>query len=406
MATPLRVLVIEDSENDMLLIVRELKRGGYAPSHERVETPEGLKAALDQHEYDIVLSDHGLPRFDALMALSMITERGLDVPFIIVSGSVGETVVAAAMRSGAHDYVLKRELHRLVPAVQRALRDAEERRERRRAGAALKESEERFALAMQGSRDGLWDWNFVTGAAYYSQRFKDILVCDDHALGASVESFLSLIHEEDRDRVASALHGHLEWREPYDVEFRRRTSTGELRWICSRGQALWGDSGKATRMAGSLSDITSRKQAQEALSEKLDIIERQQEAIGKLSTPIIEVWEGVLTMPVFGAVDEHRAEQMMDVLLRGLVRTRCRHAIIDLTGVDVINNRTGEHIMRLVRAVELIGACGIVVGIRAEVAQSIVSLGVDLSRVILLRNLREALVYCMKSGSGAKRRIP
>jgi anti-anti-sigma regulatory factor len=127
-------------------------------------------------------------------------------------------------------------------------------------------------------------------------------------------------------------------------------------------------------------------------------IESQQEAIRKLSTPIIEVWNGVLTMPVFGAIDEHRGEQMMDVLLREIVRTRSRHAIIDLTGVDVINNRTGEHIMKLVRAIELIGACAIVVGIRAEVAQNIVSIGVDLSRIILLRNLRDALVYCIKSG--------
>lgn len=403
MPTPLRVLIIEDSENDMLLIVRELKRGGYAPSYERVETAEALQAALDKQAYEIVLSDHSMPRFDSLKALGVLTERGLDLPFIIVSGSVGETVVAAAMRSGAHDYVLKGELHRLVPAVERALRDAEERRERRRAVAALRESEERFALAMQGSRDGLWDWNLVTGASYYSERFKDILGCDDSALGTPIESFLSLIHEEDSERVASALQGHLERREPFDVEFRRRTATGELRWICSRGQALWDDAGRATRMAGSLSDITARKQEQAALQEKLEIIESQQEAIRKLSTPIIEVWEGVLTMPVFGAIDDHRAGQMMEVLLRELVRTRCRHAIVDLTGVDMINNRMGEHLMRLVRAIELIGARGIVVGIRAEVAKSIVSLGVDLSRVIMLRNLREALVYCIRSG--ATRRI-
>src|SRR5688500_18730094 len=124
MGTPLRVLMIEDSEHDSLLAMRELKRGGYAPTFERADTPEAMASALDRQECDIILCDHGMPRFDALAALRLVTERGLDVPFIIASGSIGEVVVATAMRSGAHDYVLKREMPRLVPAVERALRDA------------------------------------------------------------------------------------------------------------------------------------------------------------------------------------------------------------------------------------------------------------------------------------------
>ncbi|WP_437760742.1 PAS domain-containing protein [Sorangium sp. So ce1389] len=406
MSTPLRVLLVEDSEQDARLILRELKRGSYEPSHERAHTPEGLSAALERQAYDVVLCDHSMPRFDSLSALRMVKERGLDLPFIIVSGSIGEMIVAEVMRAGAHDYVLKSDLRRLVPAIERSLRDVAERRERRRAEIALKESEERFALAVQGARDGLWDWNLTTGDAYYSERFMDILGCTDGALFSSTESFLSLVHEEDRQRVASALRGHLERGEPYDVEFRRRMDTGELRWICSRGQARWDEAGKATRMAGSLSDITARKQAEAALRDKLDIIERQQEAIRKLSTPIIEVWDGVITMPVFGAVDEHRAEQMMDVLLQAIVRTRCRAAIIDLTSADVIDHRTGDHIMKLIRAVELVGVRGIVVGIRPEVAQTIVSLGVDLSRIVTLANLRDALVHCMNGMKGVARRRP
>src|SRR5687767_1047335 len=99
MGTPLRVLIIEDSEHDMLLVMRELKRGGYAPSYERVDTPEAMTSALDRQACDVILCDHGMPRFDALGALRLVTERGLDVPFIIVSGSIGEMVVAEAMRS-------------------------------------------------------------------------------------------------------------------------------------------------------------------------------------------------------------------------------------------------------------------------------------------------------------------
>lgn len=406
MATPLRVLVVDDSEDDAKLMVRELKRGGYAPSYERVDTPEAMSSALDRQEFDVILSDHGMPRFDVHGALRIVQERELDVPFIIVSGNIGEMVVAAAMRSGAHDYVLKRELHRLVPALERAIRDAAERRERRRAEAALRESEERFALAMEGSRDGLWHWSFDTGGAYYSPRFKEILGCDEDVLGPSIESFLSLIHEEDRERVRGALCDHLERREPYDVEFRRVTDSGELRWLCSRGQARWDESGKATRMAGSLSDITTRKQAEAALREKLSIIERQQEAIRELSTPIIEVSRGVLTMPVFGTIDEHRAERMIDVLLKAIVSTGCRYAIIDVTAVGTIDSHTGAHIVKLIRAVELLGARGLVVGIRPEVAQTMVSLGLDLSSIMTLKNLRDALRYCLRDqarGSSAWR---
>lgn len=404
MSTALRVLLVEDSEQDARLILRELKRGGYDPSHERVHTPEAMAEALSRQAHDVVLCDHSMPRFDSLAALRMITERGLDLPFIIVSGSIGESIVAEVMRAGANDYVLKSEMRRLAPAIERSRRDVAERGERRRAEIALKESEERFALAVQGSRDGLWDWNLATGGAYYSERFKDILGCQDGALCDSIESFLRLVDEEDRDWVAAALQGHLERRAPYDVEFRRRTDAGELRWLCSRGQALWDEQGRATRMAGSLSDITARKRAEAVLRDKLDIIERQQEAIRKLSTPIIEVWDGVITMPVFGSVDERRAEQMMEVLLQAIVRTRCRSAIIDLTGADGIDHRTGDHIMRLVGAIELVGARGIVVGIRPEVAQTIVSLGVDLSRIITLANLRDALVHCMKDAAHRGRR--
>lgn len=403
MSTLLRVLLVEDSEQDARLVLRELKRGSYEPSHERVHTPEGMAEALSRQAYDVVLCDHSMPRFDSLAALRMVKERGIELPFIIVSGSIGETIVAEVMRSGANDYVLKSELRRLVPAIERSRRDVAERAERRRAEIALKASEERFALAVQGSRDGLWDWNVATGGVYYSERCKDILGCQDGALGNSLESFLSLVDEDDRDSVAAALRGHLQRREPYDVEFRRRTDAGELRWLCARGQALWDDEGKPTRMAGSLSDITARKRAEAVLRDKLDIIERQQEAIRELSTPIIEVWDGVITMPVFGSVDERRAEQMMDVLLQAIVRTGCRSAIIDLTGADGIDHRTGDHIMRLVRAVELVGVRGIVVGIRPEVAQTIVSLGVDLSRIITLANLRDALVHCM-NGAGRRGR--
>src|SRR5216110_3241888 len=119
MTRELRVLVIEDREDDALLIVRELARGGYAPDWKRVESREEMVAALDGEAWDLILSDYSMPEFNAPAAFAVVRDRGLDVPFIIVSGTVGEHVAVEAMRSGVQDYVLKGALARLVPAVER-----------------------------------------------------------------------------------------------------------------------------------------------------------------------------------------------------------------------------------------------------------------------------------------------
>lgn len=134
---PLWVLVVEDSADDAELMALELHRYGFDAATERVETADAMRAALDRREWDAILADYSLPHFSATLALAMVQERGLDVPFILVSGTVGEETAVAAMKSGAHDFVLKGSLGRLGAAVARELRDAEERRQRRKAEAAL-----------------------------------------------------------------------------------------------------------------------------------------------------------------------------------------------------------------------------------------------------------------------------
>ena len=133
MKIPLRVLIIEDSEDDALLIIHQLERAGYKLTHERVETKGAMLEALEGQTWDIIVSDYKMPHFSGLAALKLYQEKGLDIPFIIVSGTIGEEIAAAAMVSGAHDYVMKNNLSRLVPSIQRELREAESRRERKRA---------------------------------------------------------------------------------------------------------------------------------------------------------------------------------------------------------------------------------------------------------------------------------
>ena len=132
MGTPLRLLLVEDSPDDAELLVRELRRAGYEITSERVESAPELKAALARGPWDLVIADHNLPSFSAPEALTLVQETRLDVPFIIVSGAIGEEMAADAMRAGARDYIMKNNLARLGPAIVRELREAEARRERAR----------------------------------------------------------------------------------------------------------------------------------------------------------------------------------------------------------------------------------------------------------------------------------
>jgi PAS domain S-box-containing protein len=153
MAIPLRVLIVEDSEADALLLLRELQRGGYEPAFERVETAESMARALNAGPWDIILSDYTLPRFSGTDALRLLHDHGLDIPFIFISGTMGEDTVVAAMKSGAQDYIIKGSFTRLTPAIQRELRDAETRRERKRMEQALLESEERYRTLAEAAQD-------------------------------------------------------------------------------------------------------------------------------------------------------------------------------------------------------------------------------------------------------------
>ena len=132
MSKPLRVLIIEDSENDTLLIVRELEKGGFKPEYRRVETAEGMKGALAEENWDAIISDYKMPHFSGIKALEILNESKLDIPFILVSGTIGEELAVEAMKAGAADYVMKDNLPRLVPAIGRELGDLEVRRARRR----------------------------------------------------------------------------------------------------------------------------------------------------------------------------------------------------------------------------------------------------------------------------------
>jgi signal transduction histidine kinase len=192
---PLQVLVVEDSADDAMLLEIELRRAGCDPVCQRVDTLAALAAALERQKWDLVLADYRLPGFDGLAALAILREKGLDVPFIIVSGYITEETAIAAMKAGAHDFVMKDKLARLGPAVERELRDAEVRRERRRAEEGLRRAHDELEMRVQQRTAELKTANARLRAAIAERR--------------RLEEELLEITEKERRRIGLDLHDDL-----------------------------------------------------------------------------------------------------------------------------------------------------------------------------------------------------
>jgi PAS domain S-box-containing protein len=165
MGAPLRVLLVEDNEDDALLLVSRLEQNGYDVTWERVDTPSSMTSALERKEWDVVIADHGMPYFSAPASLELLKRKKLDLPFIIVSGAIGEDTAVAAMKAGAHDYLTKSDLTRLVPAIEREVRDAEARRERRNAEESREASHRFLEIANRHTQMSSLLEEFVEGIA-------------------------------------------------------------------------------------------------------------------------------------------------------------------------------------------------------------------------------------------------
>ncbi len=154
----LKVLIVEDSEDDALLLIRELKKGGYNPVYERVETAAAMKKALQEKQWDIILCDHKLPKFNAPSAIAVLKETNIDIPLIIVSGAISEETAAEGMRLGAHDYIMKNNLSRLCPVIARELQEAETSNKQKQAEETILHSEKRFKALYQESPIPTFTW--------------------------------------------------------------------------------------------------------------------------------------------------------------------------------------------------------------------------------------------------------
>ena len=331
LTAPINVLICEDCEDDALLIASRLRRDGLQLSYERVETRAAATAALRGRPPDIVISDFNLPGFSAEEALGLLADTGLDVPFILVSGQIGEESAVALLRAGAHDFVLKDKLARLAPAVLRELRDAEDRRQRRRAQAALRESEQSFRLFAEHAQDIIFRYRVhpEPKVEYLSPATTMILGLRPDQLCGDPERLFSRVDPADRPSLEAS------WRspDPAPLAVRWRRPDDTTVWTEQRAVGLRDDEGHLVAVEGILRDVTGAITAQQE-RERLELQLRQAErleAVGQLAGGVAHDFNNLLGV-ILGnsglAISDLPADHPIQNELEGIERAAERGAAL------------------------------------------------------------------------------
>ena len=266
MEEKLKILVVEDDEVDRMAVLRALARSGVDMELSEVGSCASAIAALKQQRYDCVFLDYRLPDGDALSLVQAVRTLGFKLPLVVLTNQGDEQIAVDLMKAGASDYIAKSKVSPEV--ISRSLRNAvriyRAEMQAERVTQRLRESEERYRLVVEGSNDGIWDWDFVTNKLYWNDRFFEITGLSPAEFTGTIETFFQLLHPGDRQRVEEAVTAHLERNIPYNEEFRLLHTSGEYRYCIARGKAQRDDNGKPLRMSGVISDITEIKRAEES----------------------------------------------------------------------------------------------------------------------------------------------
>ena len=260
MKSLLRVLIVEDSLDDAQFMVREIQRGGYNVDFERVETQIAMEQALSSRAWDLILSDYTMPKFSAMAALRTLKASNLDIPFIVVSGTIGEETAVMALKAGAHDFVSKDRLARLVPAIERELRDAAERSSRR-------DAEQRYQLLVERLPIIVYvnPLDEIGSTTYISPQIETILGYKPEEWLVDPKFWQSRLHPEDRATVINNVQQSLLSGQSSEMEYRMLTRDDRIVWFRDQTVLVRDDKGKPLYWQGMKIDITQRKQAEDEI---------------------------------------------------------------------------------------------------------------------------------------------
>src|SRR5262249_17872545 len=269
MGNSLRILYLEDEPRDAELVQASLEAEGIVCEVARADTREGFRASLEQGGFELILADYTLPLFDGISALRDAQEIRPEVPFIFVSGTMGEELAIEALKHGATDYVFKTRLSRIAPSVRRALREADERSQRKRAEQALQRNEAYLAEAQRLSHTGSFGWHLRSGEIYWSDETYRIFDIDPE-LQPTLDMILERVHPEDRQIVKEVIDAATEQAKDFDYEHRLLMPDGSVKYLRVLAHATTPVEARDLEFVGAVTDITTRKQAEQRFRDLLE----------------------------------------------------------------------------------------------------------------------------------------